>query len=274
MSTYVISDIHGCYREFMQLLHMAKFTKQDTLYILGDIVDRGPATRQVFDWVYSRYKKNVYMLMGNHEDMFCKNVKFFFSKKTAQKYMKKKKISKIDISEILVSDIKPELKEQLLYYYNYISNGSLSEYDRYGTIKQLLEEGVKEKQLIKMCSFFEKLPYYHELTIHGRDFVLVHAYIEEPFDSFSTYEMLWSRNYPQGHQGLPGKTVIFGHTPTITDYYQKKGCVYIDEQEDAVTINIDCGCCWRYPESRLAMLRLEDMKIYYSDIEAGFVVKS
>ena len=39
--TYAISDIHGCYEEYIKLLEKINFSEDDTLYILGDICDRG-----------------------------------------------------------------------------------------------------------------------------------------------------------------------------------------------------------------------------------------
>ena len=42
MSTYVISDIHGNYEKYKRLLEMIDFKDQDTLYVLGDVIDRGP----------------------------------------------------------------------------------------------------------------------------------------------------------------------------------------------------------------------------------------
>ena len=42
MATYVISDIHGQYDMFMELLGKIPLKDSDTLYILGDVVDRGP----------------------------------------------------------------------------------------------------------------------------------------------------------------------------------------------------------------------------------------
>ena len=42
MSIYVMSDIHGCYDEFMQMLNLISFSDYDELWIIGDICDRGP----------------------------------------------------------------------------------------------------------------------------------------------------------------------------------------------------------------------------------------
>ena len=40
MSTYVMSDIHGCYSELMKMLEKIKFDpKKDELIIAGDIID-------------------------------------------------------------------------------------------------------------------------------------------------------------------------------------------------------------------------------------------
>ena len=62
---YCVSDIHGCYPEFMQLLTEIKFGNQDILYVLGDIIDRGEASLECLEYVAS--KDNIICIMGNHE---------------------------------------------------------------------------------------------------------------------------------------------------------------------------------------------------------------
>ena len=42
MATYVIADIHGEYNMFLELLDKIGLKPTDTLYILGDVIDRGP----------------------------------------------------------------------------------------------------------------------------------------------------------------------------------------------------------------------------------------
>ena len=39
---YVLSDIHGNLRRFESIMNQINFQPDDTLYILGDIVDRNP----------------------------------------------------------------------------------------------------------------------------------------------------------------------------------------------------------------------------------------
>lgn len=67
MSTYVISDIHGHYNEFLKMLDLISFSDKDKLYILGDIIDRGPCSIEMIKYVMD--KENIIMLMGNHEHM-------------------------------------------------------------------------------------------------------------------------------------------------------------------------------------------------------------
>lgn len=65
---YVMSDIHGCYDKFISMLKLINFSEEDTLYILGDIFDRGDKPLQILDYIVSH--KNIILLKGNHEQMF------------------------------------------------------------------------------------------------------------------------------------------------------------------------------------------------------------
>jgi serine/threonine protein phosphatase 1 len=65
MRTIVVGDIHGCYEELLQLLTKVQLTEADCLIALGDIVDRGKDSLQVYDFLKNR--SNTIVLMGNHE---------------------------------------------------------------------------------------------------------------------------------------------------------------------------------------------------------------
>lgn len=39
---YAISDIHGCWDKYRKLLKKINFGLDDTLYVLGNVTDRGP----------------------------------------------------------------------------------------------------------------------------------------------------------------------------------------------------------------------------------------
>lgn len=68
--TIAIGDIHGCLAAFDAILAALVLTSEDTLVLLGDYIDRGPASRGVIDRVLELEKQcTVAPLMGNHEVM-------------------------------------------------------------------------------------------------------------------------------------------------------------------------------------------------------------
>ena len=68
--TYAISDIHGEYELFMRLLDKIGFSKRDTLYICGDIVEKGPQSIRLARCVSQM--PNCKSIAGNHEYAFLK----------------------------------------------------------------------------------------------------------------------------------------------------------------------------------------------------------
>ena len=64
--TYAVSDIHGCYDKYKKLLEKLDLKEDDRLYILGDVVDRGPDGPKILLDIMSR--KNVTFLLGNHDE--------------------------------------------------------------------------------------------------------------------------------------------------------------------------------------------------------------
>lgn len=67
ISTYVMSDIHGQYTLFEKMLQKINFSQEDQLYVVGDIIDRGPENLKMIEKVFST--SNIHMIMGNHEQM-------------------------------------------------------------------------------------------------------------------------------------------------------------------------------------------------------------
>ena len=62
----VIGDVHGHYDTLMTLLDAIAPRSDDMVYFLGDLIDRGPQSAQVVDFV----KQSSYQcLLGNHEQM-------------------------------------------------------------------------------------------------------------------------------------------------------------------------------------------------------------
>jgi bis(5'-nucleosyl)-tetraphosphatase (symmetrical) len=67
MSTYVVGDIQGCCDEFRQVLDRMSFNPgQDKLWLVGDLVNRGPASLEVLRLVKSLGDAAITVL-GNHD---------------------------------------------------------------------------------------------------------------------------------------------------------------------------------------------------------------
>jgi serine/threonine protein phosphatase 1 len=69
---FAIGDIHGCYRNLVQLMDRLPFDGQrDTLVFVGDYINRGPQSREVIDYLLnlqSRCRRCIF-LVGNHEHL-------------------------------------------------------------------------------------------------------------------------------------------------------------------------------------------------------------
>ena len=70
---YAMSDIHGQYEQFLTLLEQIGIRKEDTLYILGDVVDRGPEPMKILKYMMAH--SNIIPIIGNHEVMALPNLK-------------------------------------------------------------------------------------------------------------------------------------------------------------------------------------------------------
>ena len=74
MSTYVIGDIHGEYDQLKRILSKMNFSEEDVLFIMWDVVDKGPHPIKTQQLLMSM--SNCICLVGNHEVMALKWLKF------------------------------------------------------------------------------------------------------------------------------------------------------------------------------------------------------
>lgn len=69
---YICSDIHGHFSLLEDLLAKVAFDKsKDRLFSLGDLIDRGPESDQVLDWLNQNW---FFAIQGNHERMLINAV--------------------------------------------------------------------------------------------------------------------------------------------------------------------------------------------------------
>jgi serine/threonine protein phosphatase 1 len=70
--TIVIADIHGCNRTLRHLIfEVVRLKKHDTLYLLGDMIDRGLDSKGVIDTIIELQTSgyDVRAIRGNHEQL-------------------------------------------------------------------------------------------------------------------------------------------------------------------------------------------------------------
>jgi bis(5'-nucleosyl)-tetraphosphatase (symmetrical) len=67
MATYAIGDIQGCFKPLRSLLEKIKFnSQQDCLWLLGDLVNRGPDSLATLRYLFS-IRNSVKIVLGNHD---------------------------------------------------------------------------------------------------------------------------------------------------------------------------------------------------------------
>lgn len=123
---------------------------------------------------------------------------------------------------------------------------------------------LRKEYKYEILDFLHSLPLNLSVTVEGRDYLLVHGVPEDWYQPGSWYDnpaeyAVWER-LKKGDWTESERTLIFGHTPTI--YYQRSKPLSVWYSGNM--IGIDCGAPYG-EEGRLACLRLEDGKVFYSD---------
>jgi len=234
IATYVISDIHGEYGKFIELLDKIKLKDDDTLYILGDILDRGPHPIKTILKLMDM--PNVICLVGNHELMALECLEFL------QK----------EITDISIDELDKKMLENLVTWQY---NGSKSTIDEFHSLNKETQQDV--------IDFIKDFLIYEELTINNTNYLLVHAGLgnynpNKYIDDYSLKELVWDRA-DYNIQYFDDAYVVTGHTPTQTIVDNPKpGCIFRKNNH----IVIDCGCY--HPSGRLAAICLDTGEEFYS----------
>lgn len=239
---YVLSDIHGQKRRFESIMKQINLQAEDTLYVLGDVIDRNPDGIQILRRLMAM--PNVKMVLGNHEYMMLDAL--YFEHKDYEfgwQYRQKHRFE--------------------LWY----KNG--------GRITHNYLKHIKKSIRSEIFEYLEQLPLNEEVVVNEKRFILTHAApvelykVYRQFASYKSVESfaLWHRF--GGYENHPcDGIVVFGHTGTY--HYQSQNPMRVWHGRGL--IGIDCGAA--YPEGKdpwsgrrgcLACLRLDDMREFYSE---------
>lgn len=233
---YAVSDLHGCYDRYRKLLDKLNLGEQDTLYVLGDVLDRGPEGFQILSDMASR--PQVVGLLGNHEAMALDALPGL--------------LGSLENSRASMS--RSDGANASLWF----SNGGES------SLRDFLRLDKGQRQ--EVWAYMGSLPLYREVKAGGRDFLLVHGGLghfspSRSLENYSRDEIVWCRPEPETVY-FPDRCVVLGHTPTQLLYRavghgSTQGRIYRTES----FIDIDCGCV--YPGGRLGCLCLDTMEEIY-----------
>ncbi len=217
-------------------MESVSFKNSDTLYILGDVIDRGPDGVNILRDMMVR--SNVVPILGNHE----------FTAAVCLPWL---------MAEVTDTSIESLTDVQLAAAQEWIVNGGLP------TLKAL--KGLSQSERQDILDYLREMDLYAEVEVGGRSFVLTHAGLDhfapdKPLEEYELEDFLFSRPAPESVY-WPDKTLIFGHTPTRI-LWQAVGEPPKDEIfRGAGFIDIDCGCGF---DGRLACLCLDTMEEFYA----------
>ena len=239
MSTYVISDIHGNYKKYKHLLEMIDFKDKDTLYVLGDVIDRGPEGIKVLKDMMSQ--PNVIPILGNHEFMAKISLPFL-------------------MTEIIDETLDQMKYPDMLMCLDWLENGGTT------TIKEFSDLSREEKN--DVLDYLGEFSLYHVVTINDKEFVLVHAGFDgftpqRELDDYDLSELIFEKP-DYGVKYFENSYLVTGHTPTrlinrlMNQPNENKSCDDIYERNNHIAI--DCGCVYG---GKLGCICLDTMEKYY-----------
>ena len=222
---YAISDIHGCYEKYIDMLKKFGFNYNDKLYVLGDVLDRGNGGIDVLLDMINR--KNVIPLFGNHDytayiilDAICTNKELVHTKQ-----------------------FDSVLKQ-------WLSDGGEPTYNAF----MALNNEDKNRILLYMSTF----SYYYEVTIGEKRFLLSHTLPEKeilfaPGRMKSKYFLIGEPDYDETY--FSDKYTVSGHTPTSLIKFGANGILKQNNH-----IAIDCGAVFG---GKLGCICLNDLTEFY-----------
>ena len=234
---YVLSDIHGNERRFNSIMKQIDLQFEDTLYVLGDVIDRHPGGIRILRKIMSMH--NVKIILGNHEYMMLRALGHPYDP-----YDPTSELIREDATE------------------HWYRNGGKVTHDHWKRIRKSLRQ--------EIVQYLLDLPLNIDVEVNEKSYKLVHGapmdeYLNYPGNPSPIHFAVWKR-WRQYDTFIGNYTMIFGHTPTM--YYQD--CIPMELWFGNQCIGIDCGS--GYPETgsnseygRLACLRLDDGKVFYSE---------
>lgn len=221
--TYVMSDIHGNYQKFLAMLDLIGLREEDTLYIVGDLLDFGDESMELISDLSLRL--NVYCIAGEHD------------------YLAARMLAGFD--KMLKSGAAPD-PEYIAEMTAWVKDGGQTTLESFRALDSEEREGVLE--------YLEEMTLYEDLLVKGKRYVLTHAGIAD-YDADAELddylpEDFFSEPLDASYALIDGATVVVGHVPTRSGKIERgEGSIFLD-----------CGAC---EGGKLGCLCLDTGKEYY-----------
>ncbi len=234
----VTSDIHGHIYLLQRLLERAAFSDGDMLFILGDIIEKGPQSLETLRFVMRlAEQENVTVLMGNVD------------------------LSRVQMLENLSEESCGEFYDLVLMMREWKGTGIYDEMAAELGIRLDSPGRALECKARLLAAFEKELDFIRSLpaVVETRNFIFVHAGLPcerlEDVRTRDVYEVLKMDNFMK--KGLTfDKYVVAGHWPV--SIYDEKICQMnpVTDREHHI-ISIDGGC-GLHMEGQLNMLILPE----------------
>lgn len=232
---YVCSDLHGRYDRWSALPEKIDLRPSDTLYVLGDVIDRGPDGCKILLDMMDR--PNVIPILGNHEFTAAVCLPWLLEEVTDR--------SLADLDDARLAALQ-----------EWIANGGGP------TLRGLQKLSRVEREDI--LNYLWEMELYAEVQAGGRSFVLTHAGLDhfvpgKPLEDYALEDFLFCRPRPS-EAFWPDRYLVYGHTPTRLLRAQMGKPLSDDILPCGQQIAIDCGCGF---DGELGCICLDTMEAFY-----------
>lgn len=220
---YVMADIHGDYDKYVQMLGKIHLKETDELYVLGDVIDRGPDGMKILKDMMMR--PNVIPILGNHEYMASIALPWLLQ----------------EVTDENIEDMSEDIMQGLIEWMNVGGEATIAEFHR-----------LSHEEQQDILDYLMEFQLYDEVEAGGKQFVLVHAGLqnfsqEKQLEDYKLSELLFQRpDYEKTY--FQDKYLVTGHTP-VKQIYVKNNHVAID-----------CGCGYG---GKLGCVCLDTLEKFY-----------
>lgn len=209
---YVISNLYGDYNKYAAILKEIKLKDDDTLFVLGDIVDGGDKGIEILMDMMMR--GNVFPILGDH-DLIAYEILSSIEKET-----------RTDFS----APLSKELADRCERWSQSGGEGTLIGFSK-----------LSDEDKIALLEYMEEFSLYEEVECGGMEFVLCHSMPEsfitgDSLEDYSAEEIL-SGEVDYNREYFPEKILISASDVTLEIDRETHGKIFVNDYHVA----INCG---------------------------------